>query len=198
MNDHTDDRLHDALADLPRAVPPSRDLWPDIAAQLGAQQPSAPHAIGAAPATAGAPAHQRRTMRRRLLIPALAAAAVLAVVLVGRRHDTPAINDGWRYLALASLEQDYTTVRGDVLQLLVTRCTDLPEDACADLRAGLDDLDRTVADLQRALRDASTDPSPGAGLDAGLGAGPWLTSQLQRALLQTRGLADLTQSLIRH
>lgn len=182
MNEPTD-RLRDAAAALPREIAPGRDLWPDIAPHLGAQQPAAPHPIAA---PRGAPAHQSRPVRRWLVASACAAAVVTAVVLAGRNHEA-AVQDTWRYLALTSLEQDYAAVRGDVLQLLVSRDHDLPAEASADLRAGLDDLDRTVADLQGALR----------GTPAGLPPAPWLTGQLQRALLQTRGLASLTQNLIR-
>jgi len=41
MSDPADDRLDEALSALPREVPPDRDLWPDIRAQI--EQNASPH-----------------------------------------------------------------------------------------------------------------------------------------------------------
>jgi len=62
MNEH---ELHDAVSKLPKSIEPPRDLWPDIEARIG-----------------------RRSwggMRRWYWVP-LAAAAVLALFLIGRRE----------------------------------------------------------------------------------------------------------------
>jgi hypothetical protein len=158
------DPLRRHLDKLPRDLVPGRDLWPGIAARL--DQPD----------------HQTSAWRRRLgLGPVsavgLVAAASLAVALIAGPERQP-LAPATGTVDVTSLSEDYALVRADLLQALDQRC-DHAQVACAGLRSGLRELDRSATDLQQALRDA-----PAGSQDARR-----LAARYQRTLEQARGLA---------
>jgi len=170
---NTRDPLREALETLPREVPPRRDLWPDIAARLGEQDVAG---RAAAARTLRQEPHAERPPRRfpttALIGAGLAAAALILLLLPGK--DSATLDESRRRLAQVSLVEDYAMVRTDMLAALSVRCDRLPGDGCDHLRAGLDDLDRTVDDPE------------------GSAASHWLTTRLHQTLNQASALSSQT------
>jgi hypothetical protein len=179
---NTRDPLRDALASLPREVPPRRDLWPDIAARLGEQDVAgrAAAAAGSLRTTVQPQRPPRRFPTTALIGAGLAAAAMVLLLLPGK--DSATLDESRRRLAQVSLVEDYAMVRSDMLAALSVRCDRLPAADCDHLRAGLDDLDRTVQDLKHAL-DAAPE---------GSAASHWLTTRLHQTLNQASALSSQT------
>ncbi|MDY0109767.1 MAG: hypothetical protein RBT60_07500 [Candidatus Krumholzibacteria bacterium] len=179
----TGDPLRDALAALRRGVPPRRDLWPDIRAQLAARQPQHRAAAPAQfeqthPENVRGTARRKRPARRALWAAGSLAAAAAAVVLALGMQGTPAGGDT-DTLARDSLADSYAAVRADIQVVLDNQCDGLAASACNELQAGLQELDRSIAELRQALVQA----------EDGSSASQWLATRLRRAVCQTRGLA---------
>lgn len=174
MNDR--DPLREELANLPREVAPRRDLWPGIAVRL-----EAPRAGAIAPPGDPQPRRRRSTPPLWLAPAGLAAAALLFIVLnrAPLTHDDVASGHD---AAIVALDRDYDLVRTDLLAALSVRCGNDASAGCAELRGGLDDLDRSAHELRQALGKLPAD-SATAG---------WLTSRFQRHLNLASALANLT------
>lgn len=126
----SDDALRWQLRALRQDAPPSRDLWPDIAARLSA----APQSVAATP------------MRRRVTPFALAASVLLAVTVTWQLQKAP--EDGALIQReAASLTRDYA---GALAQL--DQRAQAPEDIAPALHA----LDESAAQIRRAI---ATDPN---------------------------------------
>jgi hypothetical protein len=147
-------RLEEALARLPQAIEPGRDLWPQIEAQL-------------------APREVRR--ERRWLWPA--AAAVLLVVgsslitaqllkpeapTVARQPaPRPAPGDTFAAAAFGpgqSLGPTYDAARQELVRSLSARIERLPPDARRQLEKNLAELHRASAEINAALELSPGDP----------------------------------------
>lgn len=98
MNPDDPSPLHDKLSSLPREIPPARDLWPDIEAQLHSENPAAP---------------KRADQRRSYLFIPLALAAGLAVAATLFWPRPTATREGWNVSALAGAPRvDRSSVAG--------------------------------------------------------------------------------------
>ena len=147
-------RLDDALARLPQAIEPGRDLWPQIEAQL-------------------APREVRR--ERRWLWPA--AAAVLLVVgssLITAhllkpeapsvaRQQAPSPDASGTFAAAAfgpgqTLGPTYDAARQELVRSLSARIERLPPDARRQLEKNLAELHRASAEINAALELSPGDP----------------------------------------
>ena len=127
----SDDALRWQLRALRQDAPPSRDLWPDIAAALAA----APQTPVAAPAS-----------RRRRVAPfALAASVLLAVTMTWQLQRTPE-GDALIQREAAAMTRDYT---GALAQM------DAQAKASADYAPALHALDQSAAEIRHAI---ATDP----------------------------------------
>ncbi len=157
----TDERKVKSLRDLPTAIEPPHDLWPQIAARLEAEQAAA---AGAVP-----PAR-----RRRLSVQWLAAAAMVASVAVGvwigrdvlpipgvsgvRAPQTAANLSGdaaARNVAYV-VDPRYQRDRAQLVQSLQARLDAMPPAARAKVSASLAAIEKAKEDLQQAL---GKDPS---------------------------------------
>lgn len=183
------DPLREALAALPREAPPGHDLWPEISARLGAQQQPKRPAVAMIDQIDDRRG-SRQPWRRRLLLAGGLAAAMGALALISglpsRAPSAAGADDTWRQLALAALAQEYDQVHADALAVLTTRCAERATAGCADLRTGLDELDRSIEELRQAITAAP----------AGSPAGQWLAARLQRQLSRAGGLSHLAGSLL--
>ncbi|MBL8996378.1 MAG: hypothetical protein JNL44_03590 [Gemmatimonadetes bacterium] len=171
MTDHLmsddDPRLRDAIERLPDEIPPGRDLWPGIRAQLEAERvvalPTAPTAP-TAPEAAAAPQRGRRVSLPVGWVAAAAAVLVLATATVTWRLRDPApppvaqerpepLSDG--LVTFASYERSAAE-----LTLLLEQRAERLEPAT---RAVLERSLRTIDEALQEARDAlARDPaSPG-------------------------------------
>ncbi|MEQ8273691.1 MAG: hypothetical protein RMA76_07720 [Deltaproteobacteria bacterium] len=123
------------------SVTPSRDLWPDIAAEL----------------TKSAPANDDpRSPVLRVVIGALAVAAAVAVFAVVQPAEPP---------PRPTLDAQLASARGAYVAA-IDRLTDASEEATArltpetrrQLAASLEQVDRSIRDVERALQEAPEDP----------------------------------------
>ncbi|MFC6186072.1 hypothetical protein [Pseudoxanthomonas japonensis] len=127
----SDDALRWQLRALRQDAPPSRDLWPDIAAALAA----APQTPVAAPAS-----------RRRRVAPfALAASVLLAVTMTWQLQRTPE-GDALIQREAAAMTRDYS---GALAQM------DAQAKASPDYAPALHALDQSAAEIRHAI---ATDP----------------------------------------
>lgn len=124
-------------SDLPREIPPSRDLWPDIAARLDA--PEAP-----------IPLHRHRSRHRTLVFASLvvlsAAAAFLGVLLRPAPAPPPVAWDG--------AMDDARTALADTLE---ARRDELDPVTIAVVQDNLRILDEAIAETRQALTEAPDD-----------------------------------------
>ena len=128
----SDDALRWQLRALRQDAPPSRDLWPDIAAALAA----APQMPVAAPAS-----------RRRRVAPfALAASVLLAVTMTWQLQRTPE-GDALIQREAAAMTRDYS---GALAQM------DAQARASPDYAPALHALDQSAAEIRHAI---ATDPN---------------------------------------
>jgi hypothetical protein len=134
-NQHEDDRLRWQLRGLRRDIPPTRDLWPDIAARIAAGASDAGHA---------------HPVRRARLVPwALAASLLVATGLIWQMQRlqprTAQLPDGQNTL-IAHEEQAMTReYRGALHELTAS----VPTAGGAD--PTLHELDRSAAQIRSAL-----------------------------------------------
>jgi uncharacterized protein YhaN len=151
-NEDRDARLDEALARLPRAVEPARDLWPDIEARLEPREARS---------------------ARRWLWPA-AAAVLLAVgsSLVTARlmqRETPQVAQQPRpspAITFAAAEfgpgqtlgPHYDAARAELARSLAQRIERLPPDARRQLEKNLAELQRASAEINAALELSPGDP----------------------------------------
>lgn len=126
----SDDALRWQLRALRQDAPPSRDLWPDIAAALAA----APQKPVAAPAS-----------RRRVAPFALAASVLLAVTMTWQLQRTPE-GDALIQREAAAMTRDYS---GALAQM------DAQAKASPDYAPALHALDQSAAEIRHAI---ATDP----------------------------------------
>ena len=126
----SDDALRWQLRALRQDAPPSRDLWPDIAAALAA----APQKPVAAPAS-----------RRRVAPFALAASVLLAVTMTWQLQRTPE-GDALIQREAAAMTRDYS---GALAQM------DAQARASPDYAPALHALDQSAAEIRHAI---ATDP----------------------------------------
>ncbi|WP_394696491.1 hypothetical protein [Pseudoxanthomonas japonensis] len=126
----SDDALRWQLRALRQDAPPSRDLWPDIAAALAA----APQTPVAAPAS-----------RRRVAPFALAASVLLAVTMTWQLQRTPE-GDALIQREAAAMTRDYS---GALAQM------DAQAKASPDYAPALHALDQSAAEIRHAI---ATDP----------------------------------------
>jgi hypothetical protein len=127
----SDDALRWQLRALRQDTPPSRDLWPDIAAKLAA-----------APAPVAAPARPPR----RVAPFALAASVLLAVTMTWQLQRTPE-SDALIQREAAAMTRDYT---GALAQM------DTQAKASPDYAPALHALDQSAAEIRHAI---ATDPN---------------------------------------
>jgi hypothetical protein len=125
-----DSELHMALRQLPRTVQPTRDLWPGIAARIGA----------------GSPAQVRALRRRRL--PHLALAASIALLALG-------VTRWWPQASVdpqAQMMQQQVTAMTREYDAALAQ---LPQAALPPVLApGLQALDASAVQIRRALQQA--------------------------------------------
>ena len=128
------------LHELPRELPPARDLWPGVSAALGA---------------AGAP-------RRRAPRYAMAAAAAVSMLVVGlwigRATAPPSLapvaqQPGTSVTMSAAFapNEKYQAERARLLALLQQRLQALPPEARAKVLASLEATRQSIADIKAAL-----------------------------------------------
>ncbi|PPJ43355.1 MULTISPECIES: hypothetical protein [unclassified Pseudoxanthomonas] len=134
MNPHdptspSDDALRWQLRALRQDTPPTRDLWPDIAARL-----------------ASAPQHAAAPKRRALAPFALAASVLLAVTVTWQLQRTPT-GDAVIQREAAALTRDYT---GALAQL------DVQAKGSPEYAPALHALDESAAEIRHAI---ATDPN---------------------------------------
>jgi hypothetical protein len=159
MSAGRDEHKVSSLAELPRAIEPTRDLWPQIAAQISVE----PRAAHSPPGIAARPA------RSRLLPPRwLAAAAVVASVAVGvwiGRNVLPlgpgprsAANSGALLADAPTLldaayvsDPRYQHERAQLLRSVQVQLAAMPPAARDKVLASLEAIRRAKEDLQRAL-----------------------------------------------
>ncbi len=127
----SDDALRWQLRALRQDAPPSRDLWPDIAAALAAA-PQTPDAVPAARRRRGAPF-------------ALAASVLLAVTKTRQLQRTPE-GDALIQREAEDMTRDY---RGAIAQM------DAQAKASPDYAPALHALDQSAAEIRHAI---ATDP----------------------------------------
>lgn len=127
----SDDALRWQLRALRQDAPPSRDLWPDIAAALAAA-PQTPVAVPA-------------SRRRRVAPFALAASVLLAVTMTWQLQRTPE-GDALIQREAAAMTRDYS---GALAQM------DAQAKASPDYAPALHALDQSAAEIRHAI---ATDP----------------------------------------
>jgi hypothetical protein len=144
-----------ALAGLPRAIEPPRDLWPGIAARL----------------------HEERRGRRRFdgwLWPAAAAvllaaasSLITAALLDGQREDAAMVaagaKGGVRIVPAAfgpahTLDREYVDARRELSSQLQARMERMPPSARQKLEANLAELRRAADEINAALVEQPGDP----------------------------------------
>lgn len=151
-NEKKDDRLANAIADLPREKTPPRDLWPDIEAQIQRSRP----AIGG-----------RRWSRRRVVLQAVAALFFMAVGAGGARlfwspSEVPleaTERTSYRTVSLSSeIETEYLVAKQELWLLALTRLDELPPETRKVVAANLRIIDRALRDLRKAMEADPYDP----------------------------------------
>jgi hypothetical protein len=153
-----------SLSQLPQAIEPGRDLWPQIEAQLQAVQAAAPPATGAQTSLA-----RRRVARLRWLAAAAMVASVAVGVWIGRSLLPPvgrgaaapqAVSTPPGYAAATGAsaldaayvsDPRYARERAALLRSLPARLAALPPPARAKVMASLATLKKAKEDLESAL-----------------------------------------------
>jgi hypothetical protein len=159
-----DDRKVTALSQLPQAIEPGRDLWPQIEAQLQAIQAAAPPVTGAQTILA-----RQRGARLRWLAAAAMVASVAIGVWIGRSLlpsvgpaaavqgavGTPpgfaAVTGASALDAAYVSDPRYARQRAALLRSLPARLAALPPPARAKVMASLATLKKAKEDLESAL-----------------------------------------------
>lgn len=178
--DERQDPLDAALSRVPREVPPTRDLWPGILAQIEASS-----------TTSGGP-----DVRRRQTWMPWAAAVLMAVgasfstylVMQSTQDDqTIAALPASKQMQSADpmsvravLETEYVNARANLDETFAKRLASLPPEARAKVERNLEDLRRAAREISRTLEQHPSDPL----------LQELLMSTYQREL---RLLADVTQ-----
>jgi hypothetical protein len=154
-----------SLRDLPRDIPPPKDLWREIEARI-AQEPRGSAAAPKQGSAAVAPAHRGRMIAAAAVIAALALGiwigrAVLPVPgnLQPPANEISARQGGGEPEAIpASLVMDpkYMRQRTQMLQNLQAQIDDLPPDSRAKVLSSLQTLHDSMQELEAAL---GKDPS---------------------------------------
>lgn len=151
-------RLDELLDALPQDMPPERDLWPAIQAQLDERTPQAGDAGG----TADAPGRSWHWMRM--------AAGMLVVVgtslitfLVTREYSAspppaPVVQAMPASFGSQALGSEYVTLRSELLEHFQRRMEHLPPPARASLQRSLEDLQRAANDINAILAQHPDDP----------------------------------------
>ena len=152
------DRLDAALGELPRNVPPTRDLWPDIRAQIGEDEAEA------------------RSARFGVQWRQLAAAVVLAVAASATTYvltrqslqneaqvaqqaaPAPLLNAMPASFSGENLGQDYFKARAALDAEFAQRIAALPPPTRAKLESDLADLRRAANDIAATLAQHPSDP----------------------------------------
>jgi hypothetical protein len=183
------------LRGLPRELPPPQDLWPGIAAQIGADN--------AAAEAAPAPPAERRAPGSRTLRWSMALAAGLAAVIVGvllGRWSAPApgglLTDvGNRGIASSGawLDAAFVAERDGLRSRVLAQVRAMPATQRDQLLANLVSLQRAVEEIQRAL---GTDPANALLQELLVGACQQEMNQLNEIQLATGGfpLANKAES----
>jgi anti-sigma factor RsiW len=137
-----------------------RDLWPGIAARIGATPPVSPGIMD--------PASRRGARRWSFSLPQLAAAAVLLMTLSGgavwlvRSASLPSTNVAAAYAPRtavaptainASTSQNYATAVADLERVLASERGQLDTATVRVIEQNLAAIDRAIAQAQRALAD---------------------------------------------
>lgn len=147
-------RIH-SLRELPRDIPPPRDLWPDIAARIEK------HAQGADQSQVETPHRRPRPSR----VPWVALAAVIAALAIGvwvGRALLPAsgvsapgqlASNGAQPLLPAAFVNDprYIEERKQLVQQLEKKLASLPPETQNKVTASLATIRQSIADIQAAL-----------------------------------------------
>ncbi|MEZ4316889.1 MAG: hypothetical protein R3F61_05285 [Myxococcota bacterium] len=148
MTTHDDDDaipadLAGLLADLPREIEPSEDLWEGVRREI---EP-VPVSLGRAP---------NRVHPGAWLVAGLVAAAAVAMVTVaitGRPGDRPRIAEAAPAEAVEQWESDVRQTTDELLVMLDARRSELDPEAIRVIEAALADIDSAIADVRGALRD---------------------------------------------
>lgn len=143
-----------SLGELPQDIAPARDLWPGIAAAIGATGEAALGDTGAATERAGPP--RRRFTPHPLLALAAAVSCVAVGVWLGRASVQP--------VAVATAPQAPRTVpvsyapdarfertRAELLRDVAARLAALPPESRAKVEASIADLQRARGEIEAAL-----------------------------------------------
>lgn len=143
-----------SLGELPQHIAPARDLWPGIAAAIGATGEAAPGDTGAATERAGPP--RRRFTPHPLLALAAAVSCVAVGMWLGRASVQP--------VAVATAPQAASTVpvnyapdarfertRAELLRDVAARLAALPPESRAKVEASIADLQRARGEIEAAL-----------------------------------------------
>jgi len=154
MNEH--ERKVASPGDLPRDIPPARDLWPGIAAAIGA-------ADGARAVTAPPEPARRRYAVNPLLALAAAVSCVAVGMWLGRATAPPATvaaapgeaaaarGEAAPVPASLALDARFDRTREELLRDVAERLAALPPESRVKVEASLADLQRARTDIEAAL-----------------------------------------------
>jgi len=144
-----------SLRELQQDIPPSRDLWPDIAARIER------HAQGAAHPPVETPSRRPRLLRVPWVALAAAVAALAIGVWVGRellpasgsQAPGPLASNGTQPLLPAAFVNDprYLEQRRQLVQQLEKKLASLPPETQNKVTASLATIRQSIADIQAAL-----------------------------------------------
>lgn len=144
--------LDDALARLPRAIEPDRDLWPSIEAGLGPRDVRAGHrwlwpAAAGVLLVVGSSLITAHLLQREQPVVARQAPANASV-----RHVAAAFGPG------QTLDSTYDVARADLARTLSARLDRLPPDTRRQLERNLAEIRRASAEINAALELSPGDP----------------------------------------
>ena len=145
MNTQHPGRRVTRVDELPRDIPPARDLWPAIAAAIEADK-----------AQAAAPIETRRRAAWRPAAGMAAAVALVAIgVLIGREFapttDTPVANAPAPAAAPVLMPAAYTQQRDALLVEVNAKLAAMPQVDREKVAASLATLRRSIAEIEAAL-----------------------------------------------
>lgn len=168
------DRLDELLGALPREVAPTRDLWPDIEAQLRPQTPDTT-ADDEQPGESASKAGQWLRMAAGVVL--VVGVCVTALVVTRQQSPSveiaqqaqpsvPSVQDTPSPMVQAvpasfgsqALGSEYIELRSELLVHFQRRMQHLPPPARESLQRSLDDLQRAASEINAILAEHPNDP----------------------------------------
>jgi hypothetical protein len=159
MNESRRDRLDEALAKLPRAVEPERDLWPEIRARLDAEPK---------PAEDVSQGFQARWYQLAAGVVLVAASSLITFLLMREPADQPLVveNEPARPALVAmpasfagqALGADYAKARSSLDAAFQERLASLPVGAREKVERNLADIRLAASEIADTLAQHPSDP----------------------------------------